>query len=249
MANEKHVFIGIGGSGCQTVAQVKEKVYEKLFPKATKSKGRMEAMNESYRFLFLDTDSRDIDERNKTNRKTFEDGRVLFINPQTDLINLGDANPKAIYYEAQQKKDTLLNKRILEACSEELAAKIPDMPLAFGAGAFRMKSRIAFAHSLTDFQNKFHAAVGALNDIKTVGGEKNTIFYWVVGSSVGGTGSGIINDVLYQVNMIHQQIVGDGDPQLFLTMYMPEAYIERNHTEEKYSLMPLPSSAKWRHSK
>jgi len=236
MANEKHVFIGIGGSGCQTVAQVKEKVYEKLFPKATKSKGRMEAMNESYRFLFLDTDSRDIDERNKTNRKTFEDGRVLFINPQTDLINLGDANPKAIYYEAQQKKDTLLNKRILEACSEELAAKIPDMPLAFGAGAFRMKSRIAFAHSLTDFQNKFHAAVGALNDIKTVGGEKNTIFYWVVGSSVGGTGSGIINDVLYQVNMIHQQIVGDGDPQLFLTMYMPEAYIERNHTEEKYSL-------------
>lgn len=236
MANEKHVFIGIGGSGCQTVAQVKEKVYEKLFPKATKTKGRMEAMNETYRFLFLDTDSRDIDERNKINRQTFEDGRVLFINPQTDLINLGNANPKAIYYEAQQRQDTLLNKRILEACSEELAAKIPDMPLAFGAGAFRMKSRIAFAHSLTDFQNKFHAAVGALNDIKNVGGEKNYIFYWIVGSSVGGTGSGIVNDVLYQVNVIHQQIVGDGNPQLFLTMYMPEAYIERNHTEEKYSL-------------
>lgn len=236
MANEKHIFIGIGGSGCQTVSQIKEKVYEKRFPEATAAKSRLQAMNDSYRFIFLDTDQRDIDEANKRNRATFEQGKVPFISPQTDLVNLGRANPHAIYYEAKQQPDTLMNKRILEACSPELASMIPDQPLAFGAGAFRMKSRIAFAHSLADFHSKVQAAISSLNDVKTVGGEDCIIYYWVVGSTLGGTGSGIFNDVLYHLNQIHHQVVGNGDPQLVLTMYMPKVYIDSNATEEKYAL-------------
>ncbi len=236
MANEKHIFIGIGGSGCQTIAQIKEKVYEKRFQEATATKSRLQAMNDSYRFLFIDTDQRDIDEANKQNRATFEQGKVPFISAQTDLINLGRANPHAIYYEAKQDPETLINKRILEACSPEVAVKIPDQPLAFGAGAFRMKSRIAFAHALTDFQSKLQAAISGLNDVKTVGGEDCIIYYWVVGSTLGGTGSGIFNDVLYWINQIHHQVVGNGDPQLVLTMYMPKVYIDSNSTEEKYAL-------------
>jgi len=236
MANEKHIFIGIGGSGCETVSQIKEKVYEKRFDKATATKTRLQAMNDSYRFLFIDTDQRDIDIANKRNRATFEEGKVPFISPQTDLINLGRANPYAIYYEATQDPNTLINKRILEACSSELAAKIPDQPLSFGAGAFRMKSRIAFAHSLTDFQSKVQAAISSLNDVKTVGGEDCIIYYWVVGSTLGGTGSGIFNDVLYHLNQIHHQVVGNGNPQLVLTMYMPKVYIDSNSTEDKYTL-------------
>ena len=238
MANEKHIFIGLGGSGCQTVSQIKEKVYEKRYPEseATANKTRLQAMNDTYRFLFMDTDSRDVEEANKRNREHFEHGKVPFINPQTDLIALGRANPQAIYYEAKQDPSTLINKRILEACSPELAVKIPDQPLAFGAGAFRMKSRFAFAHSLADFQSKLQAAISSLNDVKTVGGQDCVIYYWVVGSSVGGTSSGIINDVLYHINQIHQQVLGNGDPQLVLTMYMPKFYIDANSTEEKYSL-------------
>ena len=236
MANEKHIFIGIGGSGCQTVAQIKEKVYEKRFPEATATKSRLQAMNDTYRFIFLDTDQRDIDEANKRNRATFEQGKVPFVNPQTDLINLGRANPFAIYYEAKQEPNALINKRILEACSSSLAAKIPDQPLAFGAGAFRMKSRVAFAHSLADFHSKVQSAISSLNDVKTVGGEDCIIYYWVVGSTLGGTGSGIFNDVLYHLNQIHHQVVGNGDPQLVLTMYMPKVYIDSNATEEKYTL-------------
>ncbi|MCQ2218918.1 MAG: tubulin-like doman-containing protein [Paludibacteraceae bacterium] len=236
MANEKHIFIGLGGSGCQTVSQIKEKVYANRYPTHTATKSRLEAMNENYRFLFLDTDQRDIDQANNNNRKSFEDGRVPFINPQSDLVNLGQANPQAIYYEATQDQETLINKRILEACSPELAVKIPDQPLSFGAGAFRIKSRIAFAHSLTDFQTKLQSCISALNDVKNLGGESCTIFYWVVGSSNGGTGSGIINDVLYHINQMHKQIVGSGDPQLILTMYMPKIYIDYNATEEKYAL-------------
>ena len=236
MANEKHIFIGIGGQGCKTIAMIKEKVYEKRFPVATKSKSRLQAMNDTYRFLFLDTDQRDIDEANKRNRATFEQGKVPFISPQTDLINLGRANPHAIYYEAKQDPNNLINKRILEACSEELATKIPDQPLSFGAGAFRIKSRIAFAHALADFQTKLQAAISSLNDVKSVGGEDCIIYYWLVSSSLGGTGSGIFNDVLYHINQIHHQVVGNGDPQLVYTMYMPKFFIDANSTEEKYSL-------------
>jgi hypothetical protein len=161
---------------------------------------------------------------------------VPFINPQTDLINLGRANPQAIYYEAKKDPNTLINKRILEACSPELSNKIPDQPLSFGAGAFRIKSRIAFAHSLADFQSKLQSAISSLNDVKTVGGEDCIIYYWVVSSSLGGTGSGIFNDVLYHVNQLHHQIVGNGDPQLVYTMYMPKVFIDCNSSEEKYSL-------------
>ena len=236
MANEKHIFIGIGGQGVKTVAQIKAKVYEKRFPEATASKSRLQAMNDSYRFLFIDTDQRDIDNANKDNRESFEHGKVPFISPQTDLINLGRANPQAIYYEAKKDPNTLINKRILEACSPELSNKIPDQPLSFGAGAFRIKSRIAFAHSLADFQSKLQAAISSLNDVKTVGGEDCIIYYWLVSSSLGGTGSAIFNDVLYHINQLHHQIVGNGDPQLVYTMYMPKVFIDANSTEEKYSL-------------
>lgn len=236
MANEKHIFIGIGGQGCKTIAMIKEKVYEKRFPVATQSKSRLQAMNDTYRFLFLDTDQRDIDEANKRNRATFEQGKVPFISPQTDLINLGRANPHAVYYEAKQDPNNLINKRILEACSDELASKIPDQPLSFGAGAFRIKSRIAFAHALADFQTKLQSAISSLNDVKSVGGEDCIIYYWLVSSSLGGTGSGIFNDVLYHINQIHHQVVGTGDPQLVYTMYMPKFFIDANATEEKYSL-------------
>lgn len=236
MANEKHIFIGIGGQGVKTVAQIKAKVYEKRFPEATASKSRLQAMNDCYRFLFIDTDQRDIDNANKDNRESFEDGKVPFISPQTDLINLGRANPQAIYYEAKKDPNTLINKRILEACSPELSNKIPDLPLSFGAGAFRIKSRIAFAHSLADFQSKLQAAISSLNDVKIVGGEDCIIYYWLVSSSLGGTGSGIFNDVLYHINQLHHQIVGNGDPQLVYTMYMLKVFIDANSTEEKYSL-------------
>jgi hypothetical protein len=130
----------------------------------------------------------------------------------------------------------LINKRILEACSPELASKIPDQPLSFGAGAFRIKSRISFAHALADFQTKLQSAISSLNDVKTVGGGDCIIYYWLVSSSLGGTGSGIFNDVLYHINQIHHQVVGNGDPQLVYTMYMPKVFIDCNATEEKYSL-------------
>lgn len=229
----KHIFIGIGGAGVSTVSLIKQKVYERIQETGTKS--RADQLNEKYRFLFIDTDPRDVNKANERNREIYENGRVPFINPQTELVSLAQGNAHAIYEEARQFPSSMVNQRILEACTDELAAMIPDQPLALGAGAFRMKSRISFARSMSEFQQKLQAHIEDLNSVKLTGGDETRIMYWLVSSGIGGTGSGIINDVLYYINMQHQRSIGDGDPHLVLTMYMPKFYIDKNSTEEKYS--------------
>ena len=229
----KHIFIGIGGAGVSTVSLIKQKVYERY--QENGSKTRADQMNEKYRFLFIDTDPRDVNKANEKNREIYEGGRVPFINPQTELVSLAQGNAHAIYEEAKQFPTSMVNQRILEACTEELAAMIPDQPLALGAGAFRMKSRISFARSMSEFQQKLQAHIEDLNSVKLTGGDDTRIMYWLVSSGIGGTGSGIVNDVLYYINMQHQRSIGDGDPHLVFTMYMPKFYIDKNSTEEKYS--------------
>lgn len=229
----KHIFIGIGGAGVSTVSLIKQKVYERY--QENGSKTRADQMNEKYRFLFIDTDPRDCNKANEKNREIYEGGRVPFINPQTELVSLAQGNAHAIYEEAKQFPSSMVNQRILEACTEELAAMIPDQPLALGAGAFRMKSRISFARSMSEFQQKLQAHIEDLNSVKLTGGDDTRIMYWLVSSGIGGTGSGIVNDVLYYINMQHQRSIGDGDPHLVFTMYMPKYYIDKNSTEEKYS--------------
>ena len=231
--SSKHIFIGIGGAGVSTVSVIKQKVYERYQESGTKT--RAEQMNEKYRFLFIDTDPRDINKANERNRSIYESGRVPFIDPQTELVSLAQGNAHAIYEEAKQFPDSMINQRILEACTEELASMIPDQPLALGAGAFRMKSRISFARSMSEFQQKLQAHIEDLNNVKVNGGDDTRIMYWLVSSCLGGTGSGIVNDVLYYINMQHQRSIGDGDPHLVYTMYMPKFYIDKNSTEEKYS--------------
>ena len=94
---EKHIFIGLGGSGVNTVSLIKYKVYERT--KATEMKSRLQVMNDTYRFIFVDTDSRDIENKNKEYRNLYEGGKVDFIN-KVELLNLGDINPYISYQEA-----------------------------------------------------------------------------------------------------------------------------------------------------
>ncbi|MDR3194440.1 MAG: tubulin-like doman-containing protein [Tannerella sp.] len=232
MAEEKHIFIGIGGSGVNTVTKVKYKIYEKLT--ATAHKSRLELLNGKYRFLFVDTDAKDIKSNNEEYRNRYEHGKVDFIDPGNELVNLGDQNPKAIYREARKEPRFQLNRRILEACDDRIAAMIPDSTLEHGAGAFRMKSRIAFARKSTEFNEKLGACILELNSLSEGSSQDNTIYYWVAGSSNGGTGSGILNDVLYYVNMMHRKLVVTADPKVVLLLYMPQYYIDRNPTNERY---------------
>ena len=229
---EKHIFIGLGGSGVNTVATVKYKIYEKLA--ATAQNSRLDLLNADYRFLFVDTDAEAIIRNNNYYSTRYENGKVDFIDPENELIDLGNQNPKQIYIEASKNKNIRMNKRIVEACDDFTAAMIPNEVLRRGASAFRIKSRIAFAQK--DISEKLSTCISDLNSLSEGATGQNDLYYWIVCSSSGGTGSGIVNDVLYHVNMLHKQLVNPADPYVVLVMYMPQYYIDRNRNQPNYPI-------------
>ncbi len=227
---DKHIFIGLGGTGVNVVSYLKYKIYGRT--KATEMKSRIQVMNENYRFIFVDTDNRDVDHFNDLYKHVYEGGREQFIN-STELLDLGAQNPAAIWREANAKQVGRKSRRILEACNELVVANMGDRTLSKGAEAFRMNSRIAFAQMETDFISKVVTAINDLNPVDK-NSEANVIHYWVVSSCNGGTGSGTLNDVLYLVNMLHKTHVEPGNPILGLVLFMPRLYININPKNERY---------------
>lgn len=132
---EKHIFIGLGGSGVNTVSQIKYKVYERT--RGTEMKSRLQVMSEIYRFLFVDTDSRDVAEANVNYRNLFEGGRIDFIN-DVELLNLGDINPYISYNEAKNAPDLKINRRIIEACPEMVAESMDNRDLSLARVPFAL---------------------------------------------------------------------------------------------------------------
>lgn len=229
---ERNIFIGLGGSGVNTVANLKYKIYSNI-----QGEHPLEKMEEDYRFLFCDTDQADVLRKNEYYKSKFEGGRKLFIDPENDLINLGTVNPYAVYEEAKVKvpdRRTDIDNAILEACNNKMVAKLKHYPLSDGAGAFRCNSRIAFARMADAFVDALKRCIQQLLDTKTALGEQIALRYWIVGSSNGGTGSGTFADVLYLVNMLHKVYRHNEEPKTTLVMYMPRFYIDANKGDLKY---------------
>ena len=72
----KHVFIGLGGSGVNTLTPLKYKIYERT--QATEMKTRRQVMESNCRFIFVDTDSRDIQRANERYKDLYENGSGVF---------------------------------------------------------------------------------------------------------------------------------------------------------------------------
>ncbi len=229
---EKHIFIGLGGSGVNTVSLIKYKVYERT--KAAEMKSRLQIMNENYRFMFVDTDGRDVARANERYRTLYEEGKTEFIS-RNELLNLGDMNPYIIYQEALEHPEITSNRRIKESCPNDVARSMDNRNLSFGAGALRLKSRIAFSRKEDEFINVLKSNIDELNRNET-GNEMNVIRYWIVASSNGGTGSGTLLDVLYLVNMVHRTNIEPGNPKVGLVLYMPRIYMNLNPGNRKYPL-------------
>ena len=115
--------------------------------------------------------------------------KLDFIN-KFELLNLGDINPYISYNEASLKPELKINRRITEACPTMVAESMDNRDLSFGAGALRLKSRIAFGRKINDFIDKLQTSINELNQDE-IDSEKNVIHYWVVSSCNGGTGSGM----------------------------------------------------------
>ncbi|WP_287621381.1 tubulin-like doman-containing protein [Parabacteroides sp.] len=229
---DRNIFIGLGGSGVNTIAALKYKLYANI-----SETNSFDKLDEDYKFLFCDTDQADINKNNEFYKSKYEQGRVPLIDPENELVNLGEVNPSSVYQIIVKKRETErtdIDNTVLEALSMEAAKGLRGNPLSEGAGAFRLNSRIAFARKADEFKRKLSTKINQLMNVRGALNDRVQLRYWVVTGSNGGTGSGIFMDVLYLINMLHKTFRKGEEPKVTLIMYMPRFYIEANGNDHKY---------------
>ena len=203
---KKTLFIGLGGCGLETVAQLSQKL------------ASQESEDAKYMFLYIDTDE-------ETRRSINERGQVISAG---DFINLGATNPYKVYNQAT-KGSAAKHKRLLEwASTQELGhITFPNRSLADGAMAQRMVGRMGLAQNAEAIKKALTDRISQFQDHKDAGSRTVESDIWVVASSCGGTGSSLSLDVLYLINRItNEQLTKDAFVKLVL--FMPEPFIEHN---------------------
>lgn len=212
----KTYFIGLGGCGLQTVAELskrlsKEKDYEK-----------------DYAFTYVDTDGYTKDDINKS-------GIVI---QSSDFVDLGSTIPMAIYKEAEKTVGVNVNsKRFMEwvITQEPGHMVLPNYPLTDGATAQRMVGRTGLYNFYDAIYSELCSKINRFSEIEVDGNGRKDVDIWVITSSCGGTGSSMVLDILYMINRIGNSIV-KGEPNVKLVLYMPQAFVESNVTNDNHKL-------------
>lgn len=218
----KGIFIGLGGAGVNTAGHLKAKI---LFDHYGGDQNRM---NLDCRFIFIDTDDRDINRLNEAYSKRIGGGRTFISNEER--VNLGDVNPFAQYWEAvhpvgNRKKE---QEWLLSWIDREAAKKLKNQPLASGASANRQQGRIAVWAKWKSIEAKMRTAVNALGDFGTA--EDKLQAYPtinVLSGTCGGTGSSMLLDIAFMMDRLWRDKNPDaGDPIMRAVLFMPYQYIE-----------------------
>ena len=208
---KKTLFIGLGGCGLQTVAQLSKKL------------ASLEDEDSKYMYLYVDTDE-------ETRRSINANEQII---SPTDFVNLGGTNPYKVYDQAVKgaaaKGNDPKYRRVLEwAPTQELGhLTFPNRSLADGAMAQRIVGRTGLAQNADAIKRALTERLAQFQDHKDAGSETVESDIWVVASSCGGTGSSLSLDVLYLINRItNEQQTKDAFVKLVL--FMPEPFIEHN---------------------
>lgn len=208
---KKTLFIGLGGCGLETVAQLSKKL------------AAQENEDTKYMYLYIDTDEETRSDINK-------DGQVI---APADFINLGGTNPYKVYDQATKgaaaKGNDPKYRRVLEwASTQELGhITFPNRSLADGAMAQRMVGRMGFIQNADAIKKALTDRLAQFQNHKDAGSRTVESDIWVVASSCGGTGSSLSLDILYLINRItNEQQTKDAFVKLVL--FMPEPFIENN---------------------
>ena len=215
----KSYFIGLGGCGLQTVAEI----YKRF--------GRQLGEDE-YLYTYVDTDHNTHDEINKDH---------VVIRPE-DFLNLGQANPYRIYHEdakSRQPEKVRMREWAIPQSTNVFDGKnvlvYPDQPLNDGAQAQRVIGRFGMFRGYDMLRNEINSKLNRFNEHTPDADGKRDVDVWVFASSCGGTGSSMILDVLYLVNRLAAPIT-DGNANVKLVLYMPQPYINRNRGMINHSL-------------
>ena len=195
----KGLFIGLGGSGTETVAHIKAKLSQHI--------GQADLITDCS-FLCIDTDKEILDKVNKT-------PGLRDILGKTDFFDLGETNPYLVFQSVSGIADT--EERETFSRWAYKPQNWPNRALNQGAKAERQYGRSAifknYAAITTRIGNKIQGLNIMQNDeiVKKLS-EKDeeerkaeiqaiAPMIWIFSSSCGGTGSSLLLDILYLVEI------------------------------------------------
>lgn len=224
------LFIGLGGSGAKAVALLNKMLVEhsnRLRSDQTKVALYGELLNAGDEFLYIDTDNSILNE--------FSD-----IDPK-DFFNLGTNAPYSIIKETKRSefKDKSSQLRLLEWVDEGRVNVSGTKSLEVGADGLRMLSRVVL------FQECIRKREGSLRERlihKLLQVQENMNVFnnqhagvnlkpriYVISGSCGGTGSGILLDILYLIHNAYKTTANLQDkdqPLVRPVIIMPHGYIQ-----------------------
>lgn len=212
----KAYFIGLGGCGVKTVANLQKR----LCPNGIKP-------DTEYAFTYIDTD----------------EGTMTAINERENIIRaqdfkcLGDVNPYRVYESAAGGKDAR-SERFMEWIipqNQGTGFTLPNNLLNDGARAQRMIGRTATHFKYNEIEYEIKRKLSTFTPYVQNTTVDQTPKIWVVASSCGGTGSSMTIDVLY----ILDRLVNTGwqsAPELRLVLFMPQPFIDKNQGNIDYYL-------------
>lgn len=214
----KAYFIGLGGCGLKTVADLQQR----LCPTGD---------FKEYKFTYVDTDDKTVEELNKAK---------VVIRPG-DLINVGDTNPHQVYVNASGGRSKR-EKRFMEwvipqdnGDDSQITFTLPNGFLSDGARGQRMIGRTSIHHRYDDIYRELSGKIETFFEHESHNSETLVPQIWVVASSCGGTGSSMTMDVLYMLDKIVNEKCQSA-PELKLVLFMPKPFMDANSGNSDYPL-------------
>ncbi len=211
-------FIGLGGCGLKTVADLQQR----LCPTGEFSE---------YKFTYVDTDDATVSKINE-HRSVIR---------SSDLINVGNTNPYQVYLDAKGGSSPR-QKRFIEWVipqknedQDRATFTLPNNFLADGARGQRMIGRTAVHHRYGDIYRELQGKIETFFEYTGRDARNQIPQIWVVASSCGGTGSSMTMDVLYMIDKIVNERC-HSSPELRLVLFMPKPFMDSNSGNPDYPL-------------
>lgn len=197
----KTLYIGIGGNGVKTLAAIKRKM--ESYEQFRRANGDQVINNDE--FLFLDTDTKDI-------------LGIPGVDLEKDFVSL-DITP-ATQYDWEKDHSSADATRFFEWYDGKKTGTSPH-PLSSGAGAIRMDGRLGLYANRVKFMKFVYDKLDVLNTA-TRDQNLNTlpICIYVFSGTSGGTGSGILLDVLMTIDKKYTEIIQDPNKAPSTTLFL-----------------------------
>lgn len=192
------LYIGIGGTGDEILASLKDKVFASVG-----------AIPHTLQFRLVDTEAEDY-RKNKGVR--LEGNEADAVIQGNEYLQLADHPPGTFYSRTQEvARDRRAHPEIARWYRADLfLEKLPeaDFSLVRGAGQHRQFARMGL------FLNKQRISTMLRHALEKCGGGAGELPIWIVGSVAGGTGAGLFMDLAMLARLVseelgvHRRIIG-----------------------------------------